>query len=97
MHDKEIGSRAEVGHGTAYRTTGGLTADDLVLGADGAWKSKKKAGAVPPQLKPFLDAHAKMAKKHKVKDGADFDKFIIKKGTKKYDEFMKAAKKASKK
>lgn len=93
---KDIGSRAEVGHGTALKTSGGLTQADLVLGADGAWKSKKKAGAVPPQLKPFIVAHAKVMKKHKVKEGAVFEKFLIKKGTKKYDEFIRAAKKAAK-
>jgi hypothetical protein len=94
MYLKEVGSRAEVGHGTAHHTTGGLTQADLVLGDDGIWKSKKKAGKVPAQLKPFLTARDKVLKK--VKPGSDFDKFVIKKGTKQYDAFMKAAKKAAK-
>ena len=94
---KTIGSRAEVGHGTAERTTGGLTKSDLVLGDDGVWKSKKKAGSVPPQLKPFIKAHAQILKKHKVsKTGESFENYTIEKGTKKYKEFMKAAKKNQK-
>jgi hypothetical protein len=94
MYSKEVGSRAEVGHGNAHRTSGGLVQSDLVLGDDGVWKSKKKAGKVPHQLKPFLDAHAKMVKK--VKPGADFDKFLIKKGTPAYAKFMREAKKLAK-
>ena len=39
--DKLEGSRAEVGHGTAYKTSGGLLAKDLV-NVKGRWKSKKK-------------------------------------------------------
>jgi|LauGreDrversion4_2_1035121.scaffolds.fasta_scaffold1142093_2 hypothetical protein len=94
LFDKTIGSRSEVGHGTAERTSGGLYQSDLVLGADGHWKSKKKAGQVPPQLKPFIDAHAKILKKQKVpKSGGSFDDYTIKKGTKAYKDFMKMAKK----
>lgn len=39
--DKLEGSRAEVGHGTAYKTSGGLLSKDLVY-IQGRWKSKKK-------------------------------------------------------
>ena len=41
---KRIGSRAEVGHGTAYKTSGGLTKSKLVL-KNGRWKSKKAVAA----------------------------------------------------
>ena len=95
MYQKEIGSRAEVGHGQAHRTTGGLTQADLVLGEDGAWKSAKKAGKVPPQLVAFSEAREQVLKKRKKKES--FDDHVIKKGTKAYDEFMKKAKKIQKK
>jgi hypothetical protein len=92
MATKTIGSRAEVGHGVAMHTSGGLTEKDLVLGDDGVWKSKKKAGKVPPQLKPFVAAHAKVLKKNKVpKNGGTFEDYTITKGTKMYKEFMKEA------
>ncbi len=94
LFDKTIGSRSEVGHGVAERTSGGLYQGDLVLGSDGRWKSKKKAGQVPPQLKPFVAAHAKILKKqHVPKEGGSFGDYTIKKGTKAYTEFMKMAKK----
>jgi hypothetical protein len=94
LFDKTVGSRSEVGHGTAEHTSGGLYKDDLVLGSDGNWKSKKKAGHVPAQLKPFIAAHAKVLKnKHVPKSGGSFDDYTIKKGTKAYKDFMKLAKK----
>ena len=34
-----IGSRQQVGHETAYKTTGGLTKKDLIQTKDGCWKS----------------------------------------------------------
>ena len=37
-----VGSRAEVWHGTADQTSGGLTKNDLVQSIDGHIKSKKK-------------------------------------------------------
>jgi len=37
-----VGKRQQVGHGTAYKTTGGLTADDLVHNKHGRWVSKVK-------------------------------------------------------
>lgn len=36
------GSRQQVGHGTAYQTTGGLTKQDLIQTKDGCWKSLSK-------------------------------------------------------
>lgn len=38
---KTIGSRAEVFHGTALKTSGGLTKKDLFKGKDGRIKSRK--------------------------------------------------------
>jgi hypothetical protein len=37
-----VGSRQQVGHGTAYKTTGGLVADDLLHNKHGRWVSKAK-------------------------------------------------------
>ena len=37
-----IGSRAQVWHGTAYKTSGGLTRDDLHMNKHGRVVSKKK-------------------------------------------------------
>ena len=36
------GSRQQVGHGTAYKTSGGLTKKDLVFTKNGRWVSKTK-------------------------------------------------------
>jgi hypothetical protein len=36
------GSRQQVGHGTAYKTSGGLTKKDLFFTKRGRWVSKKK-------------------------------------------------------
>ena len=38
-----VGSRAQVFHGTAERTTGGLTKKDLFMDTDGEIKSKAKS------------------------------------------------------
>ena len=40
-----IGTRAQVWHGTAQKTSGGLTRADLFVGKDGAIKSKAQAAA----------------------------------------------------
>ena len=37
-----VGNRAQVGHGTAYKTSGGLTKKDLIQNKWGRWVSKKK-------------------------------------------------------
>lgn len=39
-YDKCVGSRAEVGHGTSYKTSGGLTISDLKQNKHGRWVSK---------------------------------------------------------
>ena len=38
-----IGNRAQVGHGTAYKTSGGLTRKDLKQNKWGRWVSTKKS------------------------------------------------------
>lgn len=40
--DTLFGSRQCVGHGTAYKTSGGLTKKDLIQTKDGRWKSLSK-------------------------------------------------------
>ncbi len=40
---KTIGSRAEVFHGTAKKTSGGLTKNDLIMNKRGRIVSKKKS------------------------------------------------------
>ena len=39
-YDKCVGSRAEVGHGTVYKTSGGLTKSDIKQNKHGRWVSK---------------------------------------------------------
>lgn len=48
---KDIGSRAEVFHGTAARTSGGLTKKDLMKGEDGRIKSKAASCAALDRMK----------------------------------------------
>ena len=62
VFDKLEGSRAEVGHGTAYKTTGGLLAKDLVL-IKGRWKSKKKHQTAKAEKR--LEKHGYFAQKGK--------------------------------
>lgn len=50
VYDKLIGKRAEVGHGKAYKTAGGLTIDDLVY-IKGRWKSKVKHETAKKELR----------------------------------------------
>lgn len=38
-----IGSRAQVGHGTAYKTSGGLTRKDVKQNKWGKWVSSRKS------------------------------------------------------
>ena len=42
MHSKTVGSRAEVFHGNAHHTSGGLTKNDLMKNKHGEIVSKKK-------------------------------------------------------
>lgn len=65
---KTVGSRAEVWHGTAEHTTGGLKKKDLYMGKDGRIKSKemKKRGN-SPALKKWRAAVDKARKELKLK------------------------------
>ena len=61
---KTVGSRAEVMHGTAERTSGGLTKKDLYKGKDGEIHSKamKKRGKSKP-LAMWIKAKKEIEKK----------------------------------
>ena len=48
---KNIGSRAEVFHGTATKTAGGLTKKELIRGGDGRIKSKAASCAALDRMK----------------------------------------------
>jgi hypothetical protein len=61
---KSIGSRAEVFHGNARRTSGRLTKDDLMKNAAGRIVSKRKHEAGKVALK-FLHAKGYIAVKGK--------------------------------
>ena len=59
----EVGSRAQVFHGTAARTTGGLTKKDLRM-VDGriVSKDKSKGAKTAPHLRLWLNAVAQAKK-----------------------------------
>jgi hypothetical protein len=57
------GSRQQVGHGTAYRTSGNLTKDDLFLNGRGRWVSKKKS--VSAKKEKRLECHGYFTQKGK--------------------------------
>jgi len=58
MFDKRVGSRAEVLHGTAHHTGGGLKKGDLFLDKkDGRIKSKDATKAANSRLKREGTAH----------------------------------------
>jgi hypothetical protein len=61
---KTVGSRAEVFHGNAKRTSGRLTKDDLMKNAAGRIVSKRKHAAGKHALK-FLHAKGYIAEKGK--------------------------------
>lgn len=86
MSTKPIGSRAEVFHGTAERTSGGLTAKDLMLDAkDGQIKSVAAHQAAIERMKKEGKKH--LTKVFKPKKGA----FTLqpKEGTKEYKKKIK--------
>ncbi|MHA2082284.1 MAG: hypothetical protein ACXABD_00880 [Candidatus Thorarchaeota archaeon] len=58
-----IGSRAQVWHGTAYKTAGGLTRSDLHMNKNGRIVSKKKH--VTAKKEKRLEKHGYFAKKGK--------------------------------
>lgn len=86
MSTKPIGSRAEVFHGTAERTSGGLTAKDLMLDAkDGQIKSVAAHQAALERMKKEGKKH--LTKVFKPKKGT----FTLqpKEGTKEYKKKIK--------
>jgi len=88
-----IGSRAEVFHGTAERTSGGLAKKDLMLDPkDGRIKSKAAHDAAIARMKS--EGKGAMVKVFKPKKG----KFALqpKQGTAAYEKKMKKLEKARK-
>ena len=85
-----VGTKAQVYHGTADQTAGGLVKSDLFLDPkDGRIKSKvqSKAGKQNPALKAWRKALVKAG-------GLKDDKFkLVKKGTKMYKDAKKTFKK----
>jgi hypothetical protein len=93
MFEKTVGSRAEVAHGTAKHTSGGLTRKDLFFDKnDGRWKSVKASDAANDRLKREGDAHLTSIWKPK-KSGF---KLQAKEGTKEYEKKMKKFEKKQK-
>jgi len=85
MYSKTFGSRAEVFHGTAEKTTGGLAKKDLMMGKDGRIKSKAAHDAAIQRMKS--EGKKAMVKVFKPKKG----KFSLqpKAGTKAYEKKIK--------
>lgn len=57
------GSRQQVGHGTAYKTSGNLTSDDLFKNTRGRWVSKKKSASAKKEKR--LECHGFFTQKGK--------------------------------
>ncbi|ACH46865.1 unknown [Feldmannia species virus] len=96
---KTIGSRANVFHGTARKTSGGLVKGDLKLNKNGSIVSKKNSLRAKRTESPLLKAWRKAVKNtyEKPKYAGKF--CIIKKGTPFYREvnaeYQKILKKSS--
>ena len=75
------GTRAQVYHGTADRTAGGLTKKDLVM-KDGEIRSKAKSKG--EKSNPWIKAVAKARKELGIKKGGSFEDYIPKKGSELY-------------
>ena len=81
-----VGSRAEVFHGTADNTAGGLTKKDLIKDSnDGRIKSKAAQQAALARMKK--EGKKAMVKVFKPKEGKF--KLQTKEGTKAYDKLIK--------
>jgi hypothetical protein len=86
MYAVTEGSRAEVFHGTAKHTPGGLVKSDLVQDKYGSIKSKAAVAAAKKRMK---EERAKaMVKVFKPAKKGEF-KLVPKKGTKKYKTLIK--------
>ena len=80
-----VGSRAQVFHGNADMTAGGLRKSDLVKGADGSIKSKAAVTAAKKRMKE--EGSSSMVKVFKAKKGTF--KLQPKKGTAGYKKLIK--------
>jgi hypothetical protein len=98
MMMKRIGSRAEVMHGSATMTEGGLMKKDLYLDPnDGRIKSKKAHAAAMARMKAEGKAHfVKVWKPKGVKKDGEV-KLQAKEGSSEYDRKMKQFKRLQKK
>ena len=86
MYTVTEGSRAEVFHGTAKHTPGGLVKGDLVQDKYGNIKSKAAVAAAKKRMKE--EGAKAMVKVFKSAKKGDF-KLAPKKGTKKYKTLIK--------
>ena len=86
MYAVTEGSRAEVFHGTAKHTPGGLVKSDLVQDKYGRSKSKAAVAAAKKRMKE--EVAKAMVKVFKPAKKGDF-KLAPKKGTKKYKTLIK--------
>ena len=57
------GSRQHVGHGTAYKTSGGITAEGLIKNPRGRWVSKSKSVSAKKERR--LECHGFFTQKGK--------------------------------
>lgn len=80
-----VGSRAQVFHGTADRTAGGLTKKDLFLGQDGQIKSKAASEAALARM----EEEGKKAMVKVFKPAKKGFKLQPKKGTSQYKKLIK--------
>lgn len=76
-----IGSRAQVYHGNADQTAGGLTKKDLKM-VKGEIVSKTKSKG--EKTNPWIKAVAKARRELGIKKGAAFEEYIPKKGSELY-------------
>ena len=86
MYTVTEGSRAEVFHGTAKHTPGGLVKGDLIQEKYGSIKSKAAVAAAKKRMKE--EGAKAMVKVFKPAKKGDF-KLVPKKGTKKYKTLIK--------
>jgi hypothetical protein len=86
MYTVTEGSRAEVFHGTAKHTPGGLVKGDLIQDKYGSIKSKAAVAAAKKRMKE--EGAKAMVKVFKPAKKGDF-KLVPKKGTKKYKTLIK--------
>lgn len=80
-----VGSRAQVFHGNADNTAGGLTKSDLVQAKDGSIKSKAAIAAAKTRMK--AEGNSSMVKVFKAKKGTF--KLQPRKGTAAYNKLIK--------